>query len=92
MILKIYLVFSLLTFIVLLMQTYITGQELKREYPDLVREFNQKHKSGVLEKIFTWTKVLIICFVPIINIGVFYVSLFDTDGIEEKTLNKLKEL
>ena len=69
--LNIYIGFSLLTFVMLLMQTYITGQELKREHPGLVREFNKKHKSGLLESVFTWVKILITCFIPIVNIGIF---------------------
>ena len=89
MILKIYIGFSLLTFIVLLMQTYITGQELKREYPDLVREFNKRHKSGILESALTWMKILITCFIPIINIGIFWISMFDAEEIKAKGLIKL---
>lgn len=92
MFLKIYIGFSILTFVVLFMQTYLSTKKLQRQYPDLVREFDRKNKTNVLEKIFTWTKALISCFVPIINIGIFYVSLFAMEEMEERVLNKLKEL
>lgn len=87
--LNIYIGFSLLTFVMLLMQTYITGQELKREHPGLVREFNKKHKSGLLESVFTWVKILITCFIPIVNIGIFWVSTFNAEEIKAKGLIKL---
>jgi hypothetical protein len=73
----------------LLVQTYITGQELKREHPGLVREFNKKHKSGIVEKTLTWIKILITCFVPIVNIGIFWVSMFEAEEIKAKGLIKL---
>ena len=65
------------------------AQELKREYPDMVREFNKKHKTGILEKVFTWIKILITCFIPIINIGIFYVTMFESEKTKEKGLNKI---
>lgn len=87
--LKIYVGFSILTFILLLMQTYTLSKQLKREFPDDVKEFNKKNKTNVLEKIFTWIKIFVSCFVPIVNIGIFYNSLFGENEIKEKTLNKI---
>ena len=87
--LDIYTGFSLLTFIMLIMQTYVIGQELRREHPDLVRKFNQTHKSGILEKVFTWIKILITCFIPIVNIGIFWISMFNAEEIKAKGLIKL---
>lgn len=89
MFLKIYIGFSILTFILLLMQTYTLSRQLKRELPDDVKEFNKKNKTSALEKIFTWIKIFVGCFVPIVNIGIFYTSLFGEDEIKEKVLNKL---
>ena len=89
--LNIYIGFSLLTFVVLLMQTYLSSKKLKRRYPDLVNEFNKKNQINMLEKIFVCVKALISCFVPIVNIGIFYISLFEAEKIEETTLNKMKE-
>ena len=87
--LNIYIAFSLLTFILLLMQSYTLSKQLKRELPDNVKEFNKKNKTSALETIFTWIKIFVSCFVPIVNIGIFYMSLFGEDKIKEKTLNKL---
>ena len=91
MFLKIYIGFSILTFMMLLMETYLLTKKMTRRYPDLVKEFNQKNKTNVLEKIFSWTKTFVCCFVPIMNICIFYVVLFETSQMNDKMLEKLKD-
>ena len=87
MILNIYIGFGILTFVMCFMQSYIISEQLKRKYPEIVNEFKKNNKSGVLEQVFTWTKIFVCCFVPLINVGIFYVSLFDSKKTEEKLLN-----
>lgn len=86
-----YIGFSLLTFVLLLMQSYIVYKQLKREYPDIVNEYKKNNKECILETIFSYIKIFISCFVPIINIGIFYVSIFELEKVKEKTLNKMLE-
>lgn len=83
MLLKIYIGFSILTFIVTIMQSFILSEKYKRKYPELVEEYRKKNKRSILEKIFIWTKAFISCFVPIVNIGIFYVSMFKPELIDE---------
>lgn len=84
--LNIYVAFCLLTFVLIETQSYVIEKELKRKYPDVVKEFIEKNKTNILEKIFKQMRILISCFVPIINIGIFYASLFMLEEIKEKTL------
>ena len=46
-------------------------------------------EKDVLENIFDYIKILITCFIPIINIGIFYIVLFKGEIIEEQTIQKL---
>lgn len=91
MFLNIYIAFSILTFVLLLMQVYMVSKQLKREHPDVVNEFNENNKAGILENIFSYIKAFISCFVPIINIGIFYVALFESEKTKRETLNKYKD-
>ena len=86
--LYIYIGFSVLTFILVLMQSYLVSKQLKRKHPDLVGKLNN-NKQSVLERIFSYIKVFVSCFVPIINIGIFYVALFESKKVEEKALNDI---
>ena len=90
--LKIYVGFSILTFVMLLIQCYLIEKDLKRKYPDVVSGYLKNNKKNILEKVFTYLKAFVSCFVPIINIGIFYVYLFESEKMEEKTLNKFKGL
>lgn len=90
MFLNIYIAFSLLTFILLLMQSYLIEKDLIREYPDAMKKHIKENKKNVLEKIYSYIKSFVSCFVPIINIGIFYASLFAFDEVKEKVLEKLQ--
>ena len=87
----IYTVFSILTFIVLKMQAYISSREIEREFPELTALYYEKYKTGALEKIFLNIKTFIACFIPIMNIALFYTSLFETEEVKKHVLNKAKE-
>lgn len=87
--LNIYIGFSILTFVMMLMQSYIVSKKLKRQYPDTVNEYEKNNKEGILEKIFSYIKLFVSCFVPIINISIFYVSLFESKKIEERALSDM---
>jgi hypothetical protein len=86
--LKIYAAFSLLTFLVVVMQSYVLYKEIKREYPDAVEEYFKNHKRNILERMFAWVRVLIACFVPIINIGIFYVAMFEMEKVKDVFISK----
>ena len=89
--LYIYIGFSVLTFVMTIIQSDLVFKQLERRYPDLVSKFNKNNKQSVLEKVFSYIKIFVSCFVPIINMGIFYVTLFENNKVEEKVLNKMKE-
>lgn len=89
--LKIYVAFSLLTFVLIVTQSWVIVMELKRKYPDIVKKFNEKNKSNILERVFKWIRIIVCCFVPIINIGIFYASLFMLEEAKEKALKGMIE-
>ena len=89
--LYIYIGFSVLTFAITLMQSYLVTKQLRRKYPDLVCKFAKDNRLGVLEKMFSYIKTFISCFVPIVNVGIFYVALFEYQKVEEKVLSKMLE-
>lgn len=65
--------------------------ELKREYPEIMKhDCVRVYKQNVLESILSFIKVLITCFVPIINLGILYANLCQTETVKENTLNKIK--
>lgn len=85
-----YIGFSVLTFVMMYMQSYLVSKKLERQYPDIVREYNKRNKRGILEKIFSYIKQFITCFVPIMNISIFYVALFENKKVEERALNEIQ--
>lgn len=89
--LKIYIGFSVLTFLAILMQTYILYKRFERKYPDIIEEFRKNNKSGILEKIFNYIKIFITCFVPIVNVLLFFVYLFESEEVERRVLKNLSE-
>ena len=90
--LKIYVAFSLLTFLVVAMQSYVLYKQIEREYPDAVEEYSKNHKRNILERMFTWARVLIACFIPVVNIGIFYVAIFEQEKVKEKFVNEVLKL
>lgn len=89
--LNIYIAFSLLVFVLILMQSYMVAKKIKREHPDDTDKLKKKSKKGFLETIFSYIKIFITCFVPIINILIFCAILFKEKEVEEKVLNDLSK-
>lgn len=89
--LKIYVAFSLLTFVLIVTQGWVIWMELKRKYPDITKKFTGKNKKNMLEIVFNWIRSIVCCFVPIINIGIFYASLFMLEEVKEKALKGMIE-
>lgn len=90
-VLKIYIGFSILTFFVILMQTYILTKQIERKHSDIMQELGKNNKSGVLEKLFEYIKIFIICFIPIINILLFFITLFNSEEVEKRVLQRIKK-
>lgn len=89
MFLNIYIAFSILTFVLVLMQSYIIEEKLKRKYPDVANKLKENNKSGILEDVFTYIIMFIKCFVPIMNILIFCGLLYGSERLEEKVFDKV---
>ena len=73
------------------MQTYILTKQIERKHSDITQELNKNNKSGVLEKLFEYIKIFIICFVPIINMLLFFVTLFNSEEVEKRALQRIRK-
>lgn len=89
--LKIYIGFSVLTFLIILMRSYILSKQIKREHPELIQELGKNNKSGILEKLFEYIIIFIICLVPIVNVLLFFVTLFNSEEVERRTLQRIQK-
>lgn len=89
--LKIYIGFSILTFLIILMRAYILSKQIKRKHPELMQELGKNNKSGILEKLFEYIIIFIICLVPIVNVLLFFVTLFNSEEVERRTLQRIKK-
>lgn len=89
--LKIYIGFCLVTFLVVEMVMYEIQQQAKRKYADKISENRDKQKQNFLEKLCGHIKTFIICFVPIMNILMFWAFLFNGVKVQEAAFNKINE-
>ena len=87
--LKIYCAFSLVTFLVVEIGMYEIQQRAKRRYADKIKSNMNKVKLKFIEKICVHIKMFIMCFVPIVNIGMFWAVLFNGVKVQEDALNKV---
>ena len=89
--LKIYIWFSVLTFLIILMRSYILSKQIKRKNPELIQEFSKNNKRGNLERLFEYIIIFIICLIPIVNVLLFFVTLFNSEEVERRVLKRLSE-
>lgn len=89
--LKIYIGFSVLTFLIILMRSYILSKQIKRKDPELIQEFSKNNKRGFLERLFEYITIFIICLIPIVNVLLFFVTLFNSEEVERRVLQRIKK-
>lgn len=85
--LYIYLGFSILTFLLMWLQTTIWSHKFKRKYHDLL---SKKQRLDFMMTLLNFIKTLIICFVPVLNIVIFYLFLFSSDKLEDSILKRVR--
>ena len=69
--LKIYCVFCIIVFVLIELCIYEGIQKAKRKYADKIKANRDKTRSNPLETLCVHIRILITCFVPIINLGMF---------------------
>ena len=88
MLLWIYIGFSLLTFVLMYLQIVTLGNKFLNKHQDKI---NENHKKEYLPFFFAMLKFLFICFIPVINIGLFCSIVFYGDELEQIVEQKVEE-
>lgn len=78
---KIYIGISIVTFVVFLLATHDFILRIKR---DISFEYNDENIA-----IIPLVKMLLISFVPVLNIGLLYVLIFNSELVYDATLSKV---
>lgn len=84
-----YVGFSLLTFVLLMLEVVILGKKALQKYSDRVDETKKKKYS--LESFFANFKLLIVSFVPVLNLILFFAVLLGGDKLEKEIMDKVDE-
>lgn len=80
----IYLGISLMTLVLYSLASFDIANKFKIEYPGL--KCRKKTFAGT---IFSFLKMEVACFVPIMNIGLFWTIVFDYEDLEQRIIDKL---
>lgn len=83
----IYVGFSLLTFVLLMLEIVVVGKKALQKYSDRVDETKKKKYS--LDAFFENLKLLIVSFIPVINCVLFFTVLLGGDKLEKEIMDKV---
>lgn len=89
MILKIYVIFCLVAFILIELCIYDGIHKIKTKYADKIRENMNKADQNIFGFLYTHLKILIFCFIPFINLCVFFSVLFKGVQVQEETMKRV---
>ena len=84
--LYIYLVISAVTLLQFLFVTMDASAKLKKRYPNISYD-----KSSFTETVSTWFRVILLSFMPFVNIIMSITFLFKYDDVIESTTLKVRE-
>ena len=82
--LYIYLITSIITLLQLLFMTTDASAKLKKRYPNISYE-----KTSFGEKLNTWFRVILLSFMPIINLIVSLSFLLQYEDVIESTISRV---
>ena len=86
--LYIYIGFSLLTFVLMWLQVVTIGNK----FLDIHKyKLDKNRKKDHLGSIFAMLKILVVCFIPVINICLFYSIVFCGDKLENDAIKKVED-
>lgn len=89
--LKIYCVFCIVVFILMELCIYEGIQKAKRKYVDKINENKNKAKVNPLETLCAHIRVFVTCFVPIVNLGMFWSALFNSIQVQENMMKQVDD-
>lgn len=86
--LKIYCMFCIVVFILMELCIYEGIQKAKRKYADKIKENRNKAKANPIETLCIHIRMFIACFIPIVNLGMFWLVLFNGIQVQENAIKK----
>ncbi len=89
--LKIYCVFCIIVFVLIELCIYEGIQKAKRKYADKITANKDKTRANPLETLCVHIRILITCFVPIINLGMFWSVLFNGVQVQKNAMKKVDD-
>lgn len=89
--LKIYCMFCIVVFILMELCIYEGIQKAKRKYADKIKANRDKTRANPLETLCVHIRILITCFVPIINLGMFWSVLFNGVQVQKNAMKKVDD-
>jgi len=63
-------------------------QKAKRKYADKIKENRNKAKANPIETLCVHIRMFIACFIPIVNLGMFWLVLFNGIQVQENAIKK----
>lgn len=87
--LKIYCVFCIIVFVLMELCIYEGIQKAKRKYADKIKENKNKIKASPLEILCVHIRIFATCFVPIVNLGMFWSVLFHGIQVQDNAMKKV---
>lgn len=89
--LKIYCMFCSVIFLLMEICIYEGIQKIKRKYADKIEENKDKAKVNVLETLCVHIRIFVTCFVPIINLGMFWAVLFNGVQVQNNIMKQVDD-
>ena len=89
--LKIYCVFCIAVFVLMEICIYEGILKAKRKYADRIKENRNKAKANPIEILCVHIRIFITCFVPIINLGMFWSVLFNGVQVQKNAMKKVDD-
>lgn len=89
--LKIYCVFCIVIFLLMEICIYEGIQKIKRKYADKIEENKNKEKVNILETLCVHIRIFVTCFVPIINLGIFWAVLFNGVQVQNNIMKQVDD-
>ncbi len=90
--LKIYCMFCIVVFILMELCIYEGIQKAKRKYADKIKENRNKAKANPIETLCVHIRMFIACFIPIVNLGMFWLVLFNGIQVQENAIKKVDDV
>ncbi len=90
--LKIYCVLCIIVFILIELCIYEGIQKAKRKYADKIKENRNKAKANPIETLCVHIRMFIACFIPIVNLGMFWLVLFNGIQVQENAIKKVDDV